>query len=690
MTERLSQIINTKQNTSKMQDFFNNYNNDPNDINKANTFSNNNYQMPERFNSYSAVNLKDNYNYENNNNDINSNDINLHKKYSITRKNNILNYKSNSYNSSDYYVEPIHVFIDDNSFRNSEIIFMNHECKFVFDHEVETEFINLLHFTQNYFEFPIFYFFKGSYSDDSKITTITLKDYRSFKIRSNSNKIYKKLKDFANNTLDFFKYAHVYKLEQEMKKINYQINGWNLYDPQCEYLRQGIEFSNDKFCFSEKNLRYKLCETYPNILVIPKKFDNEEIFKIAGSRMKNRFPVLTYFYHKNDENKIIKSYLFRSSQIKTGGFIFKGKNVEIEYINKLTNIDNNNQGFMIFDCRPFVNAKANTFKGAGVEEIKSYQNCKELKFGCIENIHNVRQSLKKALLKAYYGKESIVKGKVSFNIDNSNMKNFLSKFEDTKWLEYLSDLLLGAIIVSNNLKKGINVLVHCSDGWDRTAQICSLVQIILDPFFRTIEGFAILIEKEWVSFGHQFATRNGCDFRKEKKKERSPIFIQFIHAVYQMTVQFPTVFEFNSNMLLFLCNEIYSNKYGTFLCNSEKDLNNYKIKETTLSIWSEIIREKNKYINDIYKKLNEPINIKGEMQYLNIWNEYFFQYDKLGRVHEDGIVYDKGEYLANILDDKKKNILELIKVIQDNGLEDKIKNNKLYEIYKNELNSENK
>ena len=406
--------------------------------------------------------------------------------------------------------------------------------------------------------------------------------------------------------------------------------------------------------------------------------------------MKNRFPVLTYFYHKNVGNKIIKSYLFRSSQIKTGGFIFKGKNVEIEYINKLTNIDNNNQGFMIFDCRPFVNAKANTFKGAGVEEIKSYQNCKELKFGCIEKIHNVRQYLKKALLKAYYGKESIVKGKVSFNIDNSNMKNFLSKFEDTKWLEYLSDLLLGSLIVSNNLKKGINVLVHCSDGWDRTAQICSLVQIILDPFFRTIEGFAILIEKEWVSFGHQFATRNGCDFRKEKKKERSPIFIQFIHAVYQMTVQFPTVFEFNSNMLLFLCNEIYSNKYGTFLCNSEKDLINYNVKETTVSIWSDIIREKNKYINDIYKELKEPINIKGEMQYLNIWNEYFFQYDKLGRVHENGIVYDKGEYLANILDDKKKNILELIKVIQDNGLEDKIKNNKLYEIYKSELNSENK
>ena len=283
MTERISQNINEKQNTFKMQDFFNNYNNDNNDINKSNTFINDysNYQMPERYNSYSVINLKNNHNMEDNNNDNIDTNINMHKKYSISRKNNMVNNQSNSFNT-DRFVEQIIVFIDDNSFRNSEIIIQNHNCKFIFDNKVEKEFINLLHFTQKYFEFPIFYFFKGSYNDDLKITTITLKDYRSFKIKSSSNKIYKKLKDFANNTLDFFKYAHVYKLEQEMNKIKYQINGWNLYDPHCEYLRQGIEFSDDKFCFSEQNLKYKLCDTYPNILVIPKKFDNQEIFKIAG------------------------------------------------------------------------------------------------------------------------------------------------------------------------------------------------------------------------------------------------------------------------------------------------------------------------------------------------------------------------------------------------------------------------
>ena len=36
---------------------------------------------------------------------------------------------------------------------------------------------------------------------------------------------------------------------------------------------------------------------------------------------------------------------------------------------------------------------------------------------------------------------------------------------------------------------GISVLIHCSDGWDRTSQLCSLSKIMLDPYYRTIEVF---------------------------------------------------------------------------------------------------------------------------------------------------------------------------------------------------------
>ena len=41
--------------------------------------------------------------------------------------------------------------------------------------------------------------------------------------------------------------------------------------------------------------------------------------------------------------------------------------------------------------------------------------------------------------------------------------------------------------------EGVNVLVHCSDGWDRTAQTCALASLMIDPFYRSLHGFMVLI-----------------------------------------------------------------------------------------------------------------------------------------------------------------------------------------------------
>lgn len=55
------------------------------------------------------------------------------------------------------------------------------------------------------------------------------------------------------------------------------------------------------------------------------------------------------------------------------------------------------------------------------------------------------------------------------------------------------------------------------EGRDLSCIIASLVQVMLDPYFRTITGFQSLIQKEWVMAGYPFLDR--CNHLKRSEKE---------------------------------------------------------------------------------------------------------------------------------------------------------------------------
>ena len=59
-------------------------------------------------------------------------------------------------------------------------------------------------------------------------------------------------------------------------------------------------------------------------------------------------------------------------------------------------------------------------------------------------------------------------------------------------------------------EESVNVVVHCSDGWDRTAQTCSLASIILDPYYRTMHGFQVGLVR--LVFGDTFMGYIGLFF----------------------------------------------------------------------------------------------------------------------------------------------------------------------------------
>jgi myotubularin-related protein 10/11/12 len=48
--------------------------------------------------------------------------------------------------------------------------------------------------------------------------------------------------------------------------------------------------------------------------------------------------------------------------------------------------------------------------------------------------------------------------------------------------------------------------------------VASLVQVILDPYWRSLRGFQTLIQKEWVVLGHPFCTRLAHVFTMESEQ----------------------------------------------------------------------------------------------------------------------------------------------------------------------------
>lgn len=119
---------------------------------------------------------------------------------------------------------------------------------------------------------------------------------------------------------------------------------------------------------------------------------------------------------------------------------------------------------------------------------------------------------------------------------------WLGNVEDTKWLVYVRQLLKAALHIVELLRQGESVLLHCSHGWDRTSQLAALSQLILDPYYRTWEGFQVLIEKEWLSFGHPFQLR--LSHGEKADTQESPIFVQFLDCVWQLVRLYPNHFEY--------------------------------------------------------------------------------------------------------------------------------------------------
>ncbi|XP_066971474.1 myotubularin-related protein 6 isoform X3 [Macrobrachium rosenbergii] len=351
-------------------------------------------------------------------------------------------------------------------------------------------------------------------------------------------------------------------------------SGWDIYSPASEYHRMGVP--NEAWSPTALNHNYEICDTYPQELYVPSSAPTKVILSSSKFRSKSRFPVLSYL-HKN------QAALCRSSQPLSG---FSARCEEDEQLLDCILQSNPNSTYMIVvDTRPKINAMANRAAGKGYENEAYYENIK-FHFSGIENIHVMRASLAKLI--------------ETCQLVTPSMGGFIGGVESSGWLKHVRSVLDTASFITNSIMDGISVLVHCSDGWDRTAQTCALAELLLDPYYRTTHGFQILIEKEWLSFGHKFTDR--CGHIQGDPKEVSPIFTQFIDCVWQLQQILPSAFEFNERYLLILHDHVYSSQFGTFIGNCQKDRIDLRLSERTYSLWGYIKCHESEYRNPLYRR----------------------------------------------------------------------------------------
>ncbi|PFH61113.1 hypothetical protein XA68_18177 [Ophiocordyceps unilateralis] len=476
------------------------------------------------------------------------------------------------------------------------------------------------------------------------------------------------------------------------------LNGWEIYDPRAEFRRQGIseKLADRGWRITSINKDYTFCDTYPAVLVVPSKISDNVLKYAREFRSRNRIPVLSYIHPVNnctitrssqplagitrksnvqDEKLVAASFsawvpggadeptppLSQSAPPSTlEPDLSETERYEEELISRSAALYDEKTGEqliygrqqtnMIVDARPTINAIVNQVQGMGSENMDKYPFATK-SFLNIDNIHVMRNSLNKVV-------ESLKDADISPLPPNREL------LHQSGWLRHVYNVLDGSAIIARRIGiKHSHVLIHCSDGWDRTSQLSALAQIMLDPYYRTLEGFIVLVEKDWLSFGHMFRLRSGhlnhedwftvqkdalagskvhpgdgdgrsdalqnvlsgakrffnqgkddadlssiseaasgrvVDDEATTPKMVSPVFHQFLDCTYQLLRQNPDRFEFNERFLRRLLYHLYSCQYGTFLHNSEKQRRDARASERTSSVWDYFLCRRADFTNPDY------------------------------------------------------------------------------------------
>eukprot|EP01127_Copromyxa_protea_P021259 TRINITY_DN7267_c0_g1_i2.p1 TRINITY_DN7267_c0_g1~~TRINITY_DN7267_c0_g1_i2.p1 ORF type:complete len:2037 (-),score=281.34 TRINITY_DN7267_c0_g1_i2:43-5445(-) len=211
---------------------------------------------------------------------------------------------------------------------------------------------------------------------------------------------------------------------------------------------------------------------------------------------------------------------------------------------------------------------------------------------------------------------------------NEELASLEKFYEESSWNSMVSSILTSASTIISDIRDG-NCVVLRSAGhvyYLSDATLSIIIQLMMDPDCRTLQGFCRLLRKEWYGEGIYGVSHHNTGLSGKKKdlkrKEREaqkkayfPRLLLLVNTISELVTRFSEKFEFNALFLDWMLKSMGGlmpvlNCYSTWL------LHHQVYMAAADQMFSEVLR-KGEYRNKHYQPYLQPISLLNDFRCLN-------------------------------------------------------------------------